>query len=311
MLSTKPFSSIFDLLKAFPNEESCINHLEEIRWGGNVVSPFDESSTVYKLKNNKYKCRTTNKYFNAKTGTIFENTKIPLQQWFLAIYIFTSHKKGISSYQLSKDLDITQKTAWFMLQRIRYAMQHELFVEYMKGVVEVDETFVGGKNKNRHKDKKVQHSQGRSFKDKTPVVGILDRENKRVKCFVASDTTAESLHPILKQNVKQDTILISDEWKGYNGLTNYFNHQIVDHSRKEYVNDCGGTTNGIENFWTHFKRGWASTYSGRIIKKHLQKYADEFSFRYNTQQETTNSRFNIFLATTNKRLTYQKLIEWK
>lgn len=309
MFSTKPFNSIFDLMQAFPNEEACIKHLESLRWDNNVVSPFDEKSTVYKLKNNKYKCRNTNKYFNVRTGTIFEGTKIPLQQWFLAIYLFTSHKKGISSHQLAKDLDITQKSAWFMLQRIRYAMEHDIFKKYMEGVIEVDETFVGGKNRNRHHDKKVEKAQGRSFKDKTPLVGLLNKDINRVICFVSTDTSKESLHPILKANIKEGSVLISDEWKGYEGLENIFQREIVDHSRKQYLNDNEATTNGIENFWSHFKRGWASTYSGRITPKHLQKYADEFSFRYNSKNDAVDDRFNLFLTGTyGKRLTYQKLI---
>ena len=118
MINTN-FKSIIDLLKAFPDEQTCINHLEELRWNGNTVSPFDPASKVYKCKDNKYRCRNTGKYFNARTNTLFDNTKVELRKWFLAIYIVTSHKKGISSIQLSKDIDVTQKTAWFMLQRIR------------------------------------------------------------------------------------------------------------------------------------------------------------------------------------------------
>lgn len=309
MFSLTPFNSIFDLIKTFPDEQSCINHLEWLIWNGDVVSPFDKDSTVYKCSKNRYRCKNTGKYFNVRIGTIFEGTKIGLQSWFMAIYLFSSHKKGISSYQLAKDLNITQKTAWFMLHRIRYAMDHETFKREMEGVVEADETFVGGKNKNRHADKKVKNSQGRSFKDKTPVIGLLDRDNKTVRCFVAEDTSSDSLHPVLKSNVARDSTLISDEWRGYRGLTDYYNHQIVDHSRKEYVNDVGGTTNGIENFWTHFKRGWSSTYSGRITKKHLQKYADEFTFRYNTKDLSVSNRFNLFLSGVNeKRLTYKNLV---
>jgi transposase-like protein len=145
--------SILDLIKAFPTEQDCINHLEELRWNGNVVSPFDPTSKVYKCKNNRYRCKNTGKYFNVKTATLFDNTKVELQKWFFAIYL-TSHSKGISSMQLAKDLDVTQKTAWFMLQRIRNCFgitdNNQLDSE-----VEIDETYVGGKNKNRHKNKKV------------------------------------------------------------------------------------------------------------------------------------------------------------
>ena len=171
MINTN-FKSILDLVKSFPDEQTCINHLETLRWNGNVVSPFDESSKVYNCKGNKYRCKNTGKYFNVKTNTIFDNTKLGLQKWFLAIYIVTSHKKGISSLQLGRDLDITQKSAWFMLQRIRkcFGIENE---NELDNEVEADETYIGGKNKNRHSYKKVENSQGRSSKDKTPVVGMV------------------------------------------------------------------------------------------------------------------------------------------
>jgi hypothetical protein len=123
----KSFATIADLLKAFPTQQSCIDHLEQLRWNGNIVSPFDPSSTVYKCKGNNYKCRNSGKYFNVKTGTIFEDTKIPLQKWFMALDVFSSHKKGFSSHQLAKDIGVTQKTAWFLLHRLRYAFDHPNF----------------------------------------------------------------------------------------------------------------------------------------------------------------------------------------
>src|SRR5215210_3554677 len=170
------FKSILDLIAAFPDEQPCINHLERLRWNGNVISPFDATSKVYKCANNKYKCKNTGKYFNVRTATIFDNTKIPLQKWFMALYVFSSHKKGISSHQLARDITVTQKSAWFLLHRLRYAFEHPNFKAVMEDNVEVDEKFVGGKNKNRHSDKKVENSQGRSVKDKAPVLGMLERE---------------------------------------------------------------------------------------------------------------------------------------
>jgi ISXO2-like transposase domain len=165
----KEVNSILDLIKPFPTEQICIEHLEKLRWNDNVISPFDSTSKVYNCKGNKYKCKNTGKYFNVKTNTIFDNTKLPLQKWFLAIWIVTSHKKGISSLQLGRDLNITQKSAWFMLQRIRNCFGIDNDVQ-LDNEVEADETYVGGKNKNRHANKKVKASQGRSAKDKTPVV---------------------------------------------------------------------------------------------------------------------------------------------
>jgi transposase-like protein len=142
----KEIKSVLDLIKAFPDEQTCIDHLEILRWDGDVISPFDATSKVYKCKGNKYQCKNTGKYFNVKTNTIFDNTKIELQKWFLAIWLVTSYKKGISSVQLSKELDITQKSAWFLLQRIRncFGIDDE---GQLDGIIEADETFVGGKNK--------------------------------------------------------------------------------------------------------------------------------------------------------------------
>lgn len=135
------FKSIFDLLKAFPAEQDCINHLENLRWNGNVISPFDESSQVYRCAGNKYKCKNIGKYFNVKTGSVFDNTKIPLLKWFMALYIFSSHKKGISSHQLARDITVTQKTAWFMLHRLRYAFDHPEFKKLTgNNPTEIDET---------------------------------------------------------------------------------------------------------------------------------------------------------------------------
>ena len=327
MFSTTPFDSIFDLLRAFPDEQACINHLEIIRWNGCVVSPFAPEGQVYKCKDNRYKCKKTNKYFNVRTGTIFEGTKINLQHWFLAIYLFTSHKRGISSYQLARDLKISQKSSWFMLSRLRYASEHQSFIMEMEGTVQVDETFVGGKNKNRHADKKVENSQGRSFKDKTPVFGALqpnEYEEKvneqtgeakqfitvhsKVRCLVVADTKKDTIQPVLKSMVKPGSIVVSDEWRAYHGLNATYDHHIVDHAKKQYVNEAGHTTNGMENFWSHFKRSIIGVYY-RASRKHLQGYVNEMSFRFNSRELKTDDRMNLFLGgTSGKRLKFRNLV---
>lgn len=157
---------------AFPNEESCIRLFEKIRWEGSRVSPFDPSSKVYKCRNGKYKCMNTGRYFDVKTGTPFAHTKLPFRYWMYAIFLLLSHKRGVSSCQLARDLGVTQKTAWNMLHKIRFYMSFEN-EHSLDSEVEIDEAFVGGKNKNRHKDKKVEKCQGRSYKDKVPVFGML------------------------------------------------------------------------------------------------------------------------------------------
>ncbi|SIQ57610.1 ISXO2-like transposase domain-containing protein [Chryseobacterium sp. RU37D] len=298
------FKSLLDLVKAFPDEQTCINHLEELRWDGDVISPFDPSSKVYKCKDNKYRCKNTGKYFNVKTNTIFDNTKLGLQKWFLAIYIVTSHKKGISSLQLSRDLDITQKSAWFMLQRIRKCFGIENNNE-LNNEVEADETYIGGKNKNRHANKKVEGSQGRSAKDKTPVVGMVERDGK-LNAKAVDNVKHEALSREIISNVKESAKLYTDEWVGYKGLERIYDHSIVKHNQSEYVKGRVHT-NTIEGFWSILKRGIVGIYHF-TSKKHLQMYVDEFVFRYNTRKQTTENRFNILLLNLENKTTYKTLI---
>lgn len=304
MIQITEFKSLMDLLKKFPDEKTCIEHLEAIRWNGNVVSPFDASSKVYKCAGFKYKCKNTGKYFNVRTGTIFEDTKIPLQKWFAATYIINSHKKGISSHQLAKDIEITQKSAWFLLHRIRYAFDHENFKKTFKDVVQADESFFGGKNKNRHADKKVPQSAGRAFKDKTPVLGLM--EYGHVDLTVMPNTQAETMRPIIKAKVAKGAMLISDEYDPYRWLRGYCFHVVVNHSRGQYVNGAFHT-NSIEGFWSLFKRGIIGIYH-QVSRKHLHRYCAEFAYRYNTRKETDPVRFNFCLTGIEKRLTYYDLV---
>lgn len=297
------FNSLIDLFKAFPNEQSCIDHLERLRWNGFVVSPFDPTSKVYKCKDNKYRCKNTGKYFNVKTDTLFDSSKIELRKWFAAIWLVTSHKKGISSLQLSRDIDVTQKTAWFMLQRIRNCFGIENN-DQLGNTVEIDETYVGGKNKNRHADKRVDGSQGRSAKDKTPVLGMVERKGKLV-AKVVKNTSCEVLTPNIVKFVK-DALIYTDEWWGYNSIKKLFKHDYVNHRSSEYVRG-DVYTNTIEGFWSILKRGIIGIYHF-TSKHHLQKYVDEFVFRYNTRQYTECGRFNLLLQNTQHRLTYKQLI---
>ena len=202
----KEFNTILELLQAFPDEQSCIDHLTALRWeDGLVISPFDAESKVYKCANNRYRCKNTGKYFNVKTSTLFDNTKVKLQKWFLAIWLVTSHKKGISSIQLSKDIGVTQKTAWFMLHRIRNCFGFDNDND-LSNEVEVDETYVGGKAKNKHNSKRVKGTQGRSTKDKAPVFGMGKLNAKCVDDVTIQTLTNEIVNYIKDAAVYSDAV---------------------------------------------------------------------------------------------------------
>lgn len=299
------FKSIFELLESFPDEQTCIEHLETLRWDGNVISPFDPESQVYKCSNNRYKCKNTGKYFNVKTQTVFEDTKIPLRKWFMALYIFSSHKKGISSHQLAKDINTTQKTAWFMLHRLRYAFNHPNFQRILSGEVEADETYIGGKAINKHADKKTKGTQGRNTDDKSAVFGLYERKGNVIAQQV-ENVKKKTLQPIIKETIEPNSILSTDEWKAYIGLDKFDQHVKVNHGAKEFVNAMAHTNN-LECFWSHLKRGIDGIYHW-VSKKHLQSYVNEYSLRFNTRGSLTCERFDLILCNVVGRLTYKQLI---
>jgi len=203
-LQITSFKNVLELVRNFSTEQKCIEHLEAMRWNGQIVSPFDKDSKVYKCAGRKYKCKNTGKYFNVRTGTIFDDTKLPLQKWFIAIYLVANHKKGISSHQLARDLSITQKSAWFVLHRVRYAFGHENFKKEMKGTVEIDETFIGGKEENKHGNKKVKGSQGGA--NKAIVFGALERGGD-VQAQTVSERNSKTLLPIINNIVQKSHIV--------------------------------------------------------------------------------------------------------
>lgn len=305
------FKNLQQLLDFFKDEETCKAYYEKARWGETVVCPHCGSEKIYRT-NRGYKCANKECYkkFSVTVGTIFENGKIPLRTWFAAMFLISTSKKGVSSIQLSTQLGITQKTAWFVLHRIREMLKDTTDAEPLNGMVEVDETYVGGKNKNRHADKKVPHSQGRSNSDKTPVVGLLER-NGKVLTFVAENTDAETLHQIIDNNVANEAIIVTDAYKSYAAIGAKYNHVVVKHEGGGYVKKEGTTkfhTQNIENFWSVFKRGYVGIYH-YMSKEHLHRYCTEFGYRYNTRQLTSVERFeNALKNVSNARLTYNELI---
>jgi len=302
------FKNLIEVTEYFSGKEACINFLTKKRWVGKPNCPFcDNTDKIYTLKGKykRYKCAKCEKQFSVIKGTIFENSSIPLQKWFVAIYLISTHKKAISSVQLANHIGVTQKSAWFMAHRIRHAMKVKSFDTQLFGVIQTDESFVGGKNKYRHAHKKVPKSQGRAFIDKTPVLGLL-HTGGRVFLRAIPDTTSATIQPIIKQMVDTNSILVTDEWKAYNGLSDHYAHIVLDHTVAERARGCFHT-NGIEGFWGLFKRAIIGIYH-YVSRKHLQRYCDELSDRYNSRKLDNTTRFNNVFSKINCRLTYKNLI---
>lgn len=290
--------NLLEFQEKFSSEQVCLQYLEEMRWPQERYCPHCGSTKTYKFSSGKlFKCGDCRKQFTAKIGTIFSDSKVPLSKWFMAIYLSTSLKKGISSMQLSRYIGVTQKTAWFMLQRIRYALEQTGGDDLLQDIVEVDETYVGGKR---------QGKRGRGAEGKTPVVGAAQRQGKVVAKAV-SNTKTTTVRQVIRDNVKIGSRIVTDEYRSYNKTTNDgYEHSRINHSAKQYV-DGDIHINTIEGFWSHLKRGIDGVYH-HVSPKHLQKYCSEYEYRYNTRTSTDYERFGQWFNCIICRLTYRNLI---
>lgn len=294
----------------FHNEEAAIAYLESIVWADGIVCPkCGVVADHYKIAGKTARpglrcCKSCRKQFTVKVNTVFESSHIPVHKWLQATYLLSSSKKGFSACQLERTLGVTYKTAWFMFHRVREAMR-VLKMEPMGGegkVVEADETYVGGKESNKHLSKRASRT-GRQAK-KEAVVSIIERGGK-VRSHHTGRATVEQVSPILTGLVRQRTVLITDDSSVYRSVGEKFAaHQIVKHSLNQYV--VGQVhTNTIEGYFGLFKKGMTGIYQ-HCGKQHLQRYLDEFDFRYNERENTDIERTNVALAgITGKRLTYR------
>lgn len=305
--------TLIEAIQFFSEGDNAHNFMVQMRWPDGVVKcPRCQSAKVAAIPTRKTwecKCCVEKKQFSVRVGTIFEDSPIPLKKWMAAIWLLANAKNGVSSYEVSRSLGVTQKTAWFMLARIRLAMQTGTFLKF-KGQVEADETFIGGRARNMHKDVKARKiGGGTGGVGKEIVLGFLERRGKdthsKIRTLHVSGQSREVIQPRVREHVERGSELFTDALSAYKELTPEFRHQFVDHAER-YV-DGQVHTNGLENFWSLLKRSIKGTYVS-VEPFHLFRYLDEQTFRFNRRGLTDGERFvKACSGLTGKRLTYTQL----
>jgi transposase-like protein/IS1 family transposase len=298
------FKTLTELMIAFQDPQTAIDHFKAIRWAGGTFCPYCKHTKAYTLSRaNMYRCADCRRNFSVTVGTIFEDTKLPLRIWFGAIWLITNHPKGIASTTLARDLGITQKSAWFVLHRLRHAARTRSFNKPMTGIVEVDETYVGGKAINKH-GRRSGTKAGSS--DKTPVIGATERNGETIAVVLAI-ANKEHIHGFIRQVVSPEAeMLVTDSHPVYQRPMGYARHEIVNHQKGEYKRG-EAHTNSIESIWALLKRQIVGTHHW-VSPKHLQMYVQEMTWRLNRRSMTPADRMNSLFECVAGALPYKVLI---
>lgn len=302
--------TLMEATRYFADPEICHEFIAGLRWPDGVVCPYCESAEIGHIQSRRmYQCKGCRKQFSIKKGTIFEDSALPLDKWLGAIWLIANAKNGISSYEVSRSLGVTQKSASFMLQRIRTAMYTGNFETKLSGngePVEVDETFIGGKARFMHKGQRIRKLKGGTgVAGKVVVLGVLERGGS-VRTEVVENVRRKNLDPLVRKNVEIGSEIHTDALPSYESLQDEYIHKTVDHAQAYVLENVH--TNGMENIWSLLKRGIKGTYVS-VEPFHLFRYLDEQAFRFNLRKLTDSERFRAFLVVVSgKRLTYDKLI---
>ena len=276
--------NILEIARKFPTQESCIEHLERFKWDGKPYCPHCKSYEVARKNEahqvGRWNCHNCLSTFKVLSGTIFQGTKVPLQKWFAAIAILLNAKKSVSSCQLARDLDLNQKSAWYLAMRIRKAMNDDSAL--LSGIVEADESYIGGKPRGKNNPRGGTGTRGRGTK-KLPVLGAVERGGK-VKASPSPRVTAQHINAFLRRNIDPRALLMTDQFAGYNEVRDWMMHFSVDHS-KRYV-DGAIHTNTIEGFWALVKRAISGQHHHYTVE-HASDYINEAAYKYNTRKSET------------------------